>query len=887
MSNGDEHAAGAETEFSTSSPAEVGGAPPSNTAAKGGLFGDDDDGDDDEGDADLFGSLDKKGGSAGDANAAPLFGDEEDVDATPSDPNQREIVPPAPANLVSTSPAEAAASPPASAAPGASSFLSKLSSSGLLESSGGGLFGDDDEDHGGAMGAAAGAGAGIMGGTGSGSAGGGGGGLFDDIDAQEAERERQEREQAAAEEAAALMERLKLEQQQQFQQQQQQQGQADQSMDNGDVMHELNLDDAPNDYSYYGMGMGMGLGAPIERDVAPQPQGQMSMQGQQMQPQYSQQGQQQYGHPVGQTHYHQRQQQQHLQQPQGVMNAMAGSYYYSTTGAGQMQGQPMNSSGNNNPANSYANTAPKPSVLAGMHVGHNVHLGGVPPSPSSNQTANMNNQNNINNNNNLNDVVTNMNQQAQNIHPGQHHYSLSKQMGINTFAQVPSILADYVPPPPFDPLYGKIEVNDPMLIQGSGLFAGPPHWTYLVTVYAKTNTNTFSQQPPSQQHSSHQPQQPISAVRRRFRHFVALETRLRASVPGAILPPRPDKHPARAIEEATARQSADFAMQRARELTSYMNALSHHPHAGQSPELKLFLTLQDHIGTAWPEVSSSAFTRMTAVGTATLEKVSDSVDGMLAELGTAQQVAAGEDSAEILALAAYEGRRIGAVTSSVPKIEGAVGLVRERGDRGGATGLEMGKLAKDVAWCDRELSRPMEVLSSALLRCGRRTKRLGLELGAAIAPFSSQYRLCRYEQMAFGDRRTALKKKMEARTKADGRAAKLMMNQTSMQHMGRYGTLERMETEAAMMDEFATEAAREAEEVAMRLQNEVARIGALRVTEWDSSMKVIASGMKEACAENAAIWESALEAFKREFPDLTVPMAPHGNIVDGTNNIVS
>mmetsp|Transcript_22525 Transcript_22525/g.42646 ORF Transcript_22525/g.42646 Transcript_22525/m.42646 type:complete len:212 (+) Transcript_22525:15-650(+) len=208
-------------------------------------------------------------------------------------------------------------------------------------------------------------------------------------------------------------------------------------------------------------------------------------------------------------------------------------------------------------------------------------------------------------------------------------------------------------------------------------------------------------------------------------------------------------------------------------------------------------------------------------------------------------------------------------------------------DRGGATGLEMGKLAKDVAWCDKELSRPMEVLSSALLRCGRRTKRLGLELGAAIAPFSSQYRLCRYEQMAFGDRRTALKKKMEARTKADGRAAKLMINQTSMKHMGRYGTLERMETEAAMMDEFATEAAREAEEVAMRLQNEVARIGALRVNEWDSSMKVIASGMKEACAENAAIWESALEAFKREFPDLTVPMAQHATIVDGTNNIVS
>lgn len=298
-----------------------------------------------------------------------------------------------------------------------------------------------------------------------------------------------------------------------------------------------------------------------------------------------------------------------------------------------------------------------------------------------------------------------------------------------------------------------------------------------------------------------------------------------------------------------------------------MNALAGHPHAGNSPELKLFLSLQDHIGTAWPEVSSSAFTRMTAVGSATVEKLTESVDGMLSELGTAQQVAAGEDSAEILALAAYEGRRIGAVSSSVPKVEGAVGLIRERGDRLGATGLEMSKLAKDVGWCDRDLAGPMEILSGGLLRSGRRTKRLGLELAAAVAPFVIQYRMCKYEQMAFADRRGALKRRTEARSKADGRAAKLMMNQTSMQSMGRLGTLERMETEAAMYDEMATEASREADDVAVRLQTEVGRIGSIRVREWDASMKVIASGMKEACAENAAIWESALEAFKREFPD--------------------
>mmetsp|Transcript_5594 Transcript_5594/g.10045 ORF Transcript_5594/g.10045 Transcript_5594/m.10045 type:complete len:776 (+) Transcript_5594:139-2466(+) len=662
---------------------------------------------------------------------------------------------------------------------------SKLSTSGLLESSSSGLFGDDDDGAGG---------------------GGGGSGLFDDVDAEAERKERQQRMEAAD---ALAQQKMQEEQRRQREAElaqqlqlgsQQQQFQQNISMEsNVDIMHELNLNDNNGEF----MGMGMGLGGEIPKSPPPAAAPPMPAQYQQYP----------YQPPPPQ-------QQQQQQQQQGVMNAMAGSYYYSTTGAGQMTGQPTQTA-----TARRQHAPPQPSVLAGMHVGHDVNLGGVAPPPAGTAAHS----------------------------PSKYHSGQA-----NNFPPAPSAITNYVPAAPFDPRYGRIVVNDPMLIQGSGLFAGPPHWTYLVTVHSK---NAKSPQKQSQ------PQPPLSAVRRRFRHFVALEDRLRTSVPGAILPPRPDKHPARAIEEATARQSSDFAQQRSNELSVYMNALVHHPHAGLSPEVKLFLTLQDHIGTAWPEVSSSAFTRMTAVGTATVEKLTDTMDGMLSELGTAQQVAAGEDSAEILALAAYEGRRIGAVSSSVPKVEGAVGLIRDRGDRLGATGLEMSKLAKDVAWCDRDLATPMEVLSSALLRSGRRTKRLGLELGAAVAPFVIQYRSCRYEQMAFADRRSVLKRRTEARTKADGRAAKLMMNQTSMQSMGRLGTLERMETEAAMYDEMATEAGREAEEVALRLQTEVGRIGAIRVREWDSSMKVIASGMKEACAENAAVWESALEAFKREFPD--------------------
>jgi hypothetical protein len=93
--------------------------------------------------------------------------------------------------------------------------------------------------------------------------------------------------------------------------------------------------------------------------------------------------------------------------------------------------------------------------------------------------------------------------------------------------------------------------------------------------------------------------------------------------------------------------------------------------------------------------------------------------------------------------------------------------------------------------------------------------------------------------------------------------------------------LEKMEMEAAMMDEIATETAKEADEIALRLQSEVGRIGSIRVREWDLAMRVVAGGMKEACAENAAIWEAALDCFKREFPDVQVS---NGNSSDGGNN---
>merc|ERR1711939_1286326 len=54
----------------------------------------------------------------------------------------------------------------------------------------------------------------------------------------------------------------------------------------------------------------------------------------------------------------------------------------------------------------------------------------------------------------------------------------------------------------------------------------------------------------------------------------------------------------------------------------------------------------------------------------------------------------------------------------------------------------------------------------------------------------------------------------------------------------------------------------EAEEIAVRLKSEIHRVAIVRRTQWNASMKTIASSMKEACAERLAIWESTLEALQ-------------------------
>jgi len=327
---------------------------------------------------------------------------------------------------------------------------------------------------------------------------------------------------------------------------------------------------------------------------------------------------------------------------------------------------------------------------------------------------------------------------------------------------------------------------------------------------------------------------------------------------------RPDKHQTRAIDEASARQSAVFALQRAKELESYLNALRLHPVAGNSAALGRFLTLGDQLGFAWPEVSSNLFTRLTEAGASTAVKVAEGTSAVLAELNNENQLMAGEDNSEILALASSEGLRISGVLQSTPKIENAIALLAEQSKCMSDSGLETGKLVNNVLAHEKQFSAPFEALSSGWMRCGRRTNRLAVELGAAAQVFTLQFKLCRYERLAFSDRRSALVRRRDARKEADNKARQLAMNQHSLQSMGKFEVLDGYSRDAAFSDKIAVDAVQDAEEIGHILRCEVARIAQLRRKDWSMSLRVMAANMREAHAERAAIWESCRATFMND-----------------------
>ena len=130
-------------------------------------------------------------------------------------------------------------------------------------------------------------------------------------------------------------------------------------------------------------------------------------------------------------------------------------------------------------------------------------------------------------------------QQQQQYHQPQQQFSSMHQPNVNDMKHLSHTNSTQhilnkpkIKPPPynpdlFKPVFGPITVTDPILVQSPGVFSGPPHWIYNVVV------RDLKKIEGQDEYSAI-----MSNVRRRFRHFVALEDRLRADCLGAILPPR-------------------------------------------------------------------------------------------------------------------------------------------------------------------------------------------------------------------------------------------------------------------------------------------------------------------------------------------------------------
>lgn len=79
--------------------------------------------------------------------------------------------------------------------------------------------------------------------------------------------------------------------------------------------------------------------------------------------------------------------------------------------------------------------------------------------------------------------------------------------------------------------------------------------------------------------------------------------------------------------------------------------------------------------------------------------------------------------------------------------------------------------------------------------------------------------------------------------------------------------LDRMEAEASVSDKVAVDAVHDCDQIGQRLKAEVNRVAFERRTEWSKSIKIIASSMKEAATERAAVWEATRDAFYQAFPE--------------------
>jgi hypothetical protein len=354
-----------------------------------------------------------------------------------------------------------------------------------------------------------------------------------------------------------------------------------------------------------------------------------------------------------------------------------------------------------------------------------------------------------------------------------------------------------------------------------------------------------------------------------------------------------------AVGPGGAKQNAAFAVQRAAELHSYLNALTTHPIAGNAEPLQFFLTFADRdLGVAWPEVSTSALTRFTAGINKTAGEASAAAAAGMSSLGTGMNsgvppsmnhnsmpssmppshnhnspnTGGGNNNtqAEQLAhLLSQEAHRMNLVVGSIPKIEGFLILLKDVQQSQGLLAMEWSKLSKDLKVDDKAIARLADIVGVASLKSARRNRKRVTDSVKVLHPLLQQVKVVQMEKAAFHDRQVALEKVWKLRQTYSQQNQQLSLH-GSQQHM--YHThpmAQQFQAQAAHSSHILNDASGRADVISNVLYSEILRLQAIRREEVLRSLTSFAITMKDAQSDVTHVWQEAQASFNKSFASST------------------
>ena len=326
---------------------------------------------------------------------------------------------------------------------------------------------------------------------------------------------------------------------------------------------------------------------------------------------------------------------------------------------------------------------------------------------------------------------------------------------------------------------------------------------------------------------------------------------------------RPDKKTS-GDDSSLLPQTPQFAKLRATQLEKYLTSLTKHPYASIAQPLQLFLTVQ-HLGSIWPDVSDSTMTRLSAIGTKAVASIGEKTSMVVSAKDMYYEPDNLEDDAEMLALTNSEELRLKAFEKNVPNISHLIKtLLLEHASLKLGLGMEASKCCNNLKSLDSDLTAPLNLLSSSILRDGRSSKRLSLQLTATLNRFWIEYKVVENTRSAIADRKNSLQKLYRAKGRADYCAAKLLREQTALLSSGKMAQLKKLEDDAKRSDDFVSLCDEEAQEIGKILKGEVARLSKIRRCELLSGLEKLAVEWRNCCTERHKVWESAKKIMEKE-----------------------